>query len=173
MRREQPGQIGDQKLEDTGGADPFVLGTDLRVSGGESARPPILFLPADVDGDRPVLDTNGGNYRESDTTNPDRMHDFTLTVKQVSAPDMNSANIDVTYVAAHRPQLQVRPAPGRGNFKSPDIELIGPFGPFVSGVLKGMPNVIKVTVHNLGSLAATQVQVQVKWVPFTVSAGDW
>lgn len=40
-------------------------------------------------------------------------------------------------------------------------------------VVKGAPNAIRITVHNLGTLAATQVQIHVRWLPFTVSAGPW
>jgi hypothetical protein len=173
FRREQPGQIGDQLLDRVDGSPRFVLGTDLRVRGAESARPPILFLPEDVDADGPVLDVDGRDYRDSDVTNPERMHDFTLKLNHIEAPDANSAEVEVKYQAAHRPQLQIRSAPGRGDFKSPDIGLIGPFGTAVPGVLKGMPNTIKVTVHNLGTLPATKVQVHVRWLPFTVSGANW
>ena len=88
-------------------------------------------------------------------------------------PDADSAQVRVDYIAAHRPQLQIRPAPGRGNFKSPDIDLVGPFGVAVTGVVKGATDGIRITVHNLGTLAATQVQIHVKWLPFTLSAGSW
>ena len=175
LRRTQDGQVGDQNLNSLTPSSFLLLGTDLRVSGGESARPPILFLPVDVDGDGPVLDTSGEDYRDSDVTNPARMHDFVLRLQTLGVPDGDSAQVRVDYVAAHRPQLQIRPAPGRGNFKSPDIDLIGPFGAGVAitGVVKGAANAIRITVHNLGSLAATKVQVHVKWLPFTVSAGPW
>ena len=43
----------------------------------------------------------------------------------------------------------------------------------VAGVVKGVTNAIRITVHNLGTLAATQVQIHVKWLPFTLSAGTW
>lgn len=109
-RNEQPTQIGDQRLEGVvTGRTQMVVGTDLRVRGGEVARPPILLLGKDLDNDGPLLVDNGQNYRDSDVTNPERMHDFALTVQQIAAPDADSARVDVTYVAAHRPQLQVRP----------------------------------------------------------------
>jgi hypothetical protein len=173
LRRAQGDQIGDQGLNSLSASRFMVLGTDLRVSRGESARPPILFLPVDVDGDGPVLDAANEDYKDSDTTNPERMHDFGLVVQAIGAPDADSAQVRVDYIAAHRPQLQIRPAPGRGNFKSPDIDLIGPFGVAVTGVVKGVTNGIRITVHNLGTLAATQVQIHVKWLPFTLSAGSW
>lgn len=174
LRRQQAGQIGDQELNRLSSSNFLVLGTDLRVSRGESARPPILFLPVDVDGDGPVLDANGDDYKDSDVTNPARMHDFGLRLQTIGTPDADSAQIRVDYIAAHRPQLQIRPAPGRGNFKSPDIELENPF-PLgtISGVIKGATNNIRITVHNRGTLQATQVRVHVKWQPYTVSSGAW
>jgi M6 family metalloprotease-like protein len=174
-RREQPGQIGDQRLETSvvTGRTQILVGTDLRVRGGDVARPPIIRLGDDLDGDGPVLVNNGQDYQDSDTTNPERMHDFILTLDAIASPGPDSAKVDVKYLEAHRPQLQVRPAPGYGNFKSPDIELIGPFGANVRGAVKGMPNVIQITVHNLGSLPASQAQIHVRWLPFTVTPGTW
>ena len=173
LRRTQPSQVGDQQITSLGVGGNFVLGTDLRVSAGESKRPPILFLPNDIDGDGPVLDTAAENYEDSDTTNPIRMHDFRLTLQSLGIPDADCAQVQVEYVQAHRPQLQIRPAPGDGNFKSPDIELVGPFGMALAVAIKGMPNVIRVTVHNHGTLEATEVQAHVSWLPYTVSAGAW
>jgi hypothetical protein len=174
-RREQSGQIGDQQLENSvvGGRTQIVVGTDLRVSGGQVGRPPIIRLAEDLDNDGPLLVNNGQDYRDSDTTNPQRMHDFMLTLDAIASPNPNAAKVEVTYLEAHRPQLQVRPAPGYGNFRSPDIELLGPFGAAVPGAAKGMPNAIKITVHNLGSLPAAGVQIHVRWLPFTVTGGAW
>lgn len=173
LRRTQAGQIGDQQLNPLSASQPFVLGTDLRVPAGEPARPPILKLPADADGDGPVLDTAGEDYEESDVTNPAVMHDFSLRVQTTGIPDADSAVVQVDYIGAHRPQLQIRPAPGRGNFKSPDIDVVGAFGAALPWVVKGAPNAIRITVHNRGTLAATQVQIHVRWLPFTLSAGPW
>ncbi len=175
-RREQPGQIGDQRMETSviTGRTSVLVGTDLRARGGEVARPPIIRLGGDVDGDGPLLVNDGQDYRDSDVTNPQRMHDFVLRLTSIASPDSDSAEVDVDYLEAHRPQLLVHPAPGRGNFKSSDISLIGPFGVSVPGAIKGATNLIEITVHNVGSLAAADTQVHVKWVPFTLTgAGDW
>jgi hypothetical protein len=172
LRRSQAGQIGDQQLHGLS-AGQFVLGTDLRVPAGEPERPPILMLPADADGEGPVLDTAGQDYEESDVTNPALMHDFTLRLQTTGIPDPDSAVVEVDYRGAHRPQLQIRPAPGYGDFKSPDIDVVGPFGAALPWVVKGAPNGIRITVHNQGTLAATQVQIHVRWLPFTLSAGPW
>lgn len=80
-------------------------------------------------------------------------------------------NVQIDYVGAHRPELQITPAPGRGIFKSPDISLDGPGGPDVA--VKGKVNTIKVRVHNRGTKGADAVQVRVQWLPFTAAAGSW
>ena len=120
-----------------------------------------------------MLDTAGQDYEESDVTNPALMHDFTLRVQTTGIPDADCAVVEVDYRGAHRPQLQIRPAPGAGNFKSPDIDVVGTFGAVLPWVVKGAPNAIRITVHNRGTLAATQVQIHVRWLPFTLSAGPW
>jgi hypothetical protein len=137
----------------------------------EVARPLILLLPKDVDNDGPVLRMANEDYRESDVTNPDRLNDFILTCKNTLPSDNNAINVQIDYVGAFRPELQITPAPGRGNFKSPDISLDGPAGPDI--VVKGKVNTIKVRVHNRGTKAANAVQIRVQWLPFTIAAGPW
>jgi len=176
-RFSQPRQIGDQSLNPTVAPSMAVIcGTDLRNRGGDAARPPILRLPEDVDGDGPVLYFNGRDYRDSDVTNPERMHDFALRLDDIRSPDDNSAIVTVEYLEANRPQLMLHPAPGNGNFKSPDIELVNTLGPLgiKLPVIKGATNTIEVTVHNVGSLAATEDEIRVRWLPFTLTgAGEW
>jgi hypothetical protein len=169
-RRRQAGQVGDQTM-------PFsqaVVGTDVNVAAAdEVARPLILMLPVDVDGDGPVLRAGGTDYEESDVTNPDRLNDFRLTrqAPPLFGGDVDTVTLQIDYVGAHRAELQVRPAPGRGIFKSPDIDLDGPGGPNVA--VKGMTNKIKVRVRNAGSKGANDVNIRVQWLPFTTSAGPW
>jgi len=169
-RSKQDAQQGDQKLKQR-----VVLGTDVFLAAAEDmARPLILKLPKDLDNDGPTL-LPGQDYEESDVTNPDRMNDFRITRRNVfsfpGAPPPTSVTVDIEYVGAHRPELQITPAPGRGDYKSPDIDLDGPSGPNVA--VKGRRNTIKVRVHNRGSKAADKVQVRVQWLPFTTSAGPW
>lgn len=170
FRRAVATQIGDRELPASGA----VLGTDLvQAAADEMARPLIMLLPNDVDGDGPVLKSGGQDYEESDVTNPDRMNDFLLTRKFSFVLPVNktTAPLDIQYVGAHRAELQITPAPGRDNFKSPDIDLDGPAGPNV--VVKGRQNTIVVRVHNRGSKAASAVQIRVKWLPFTTAPGAW
>lgn len=173
-RREQPGQIGDQRLEQAvAGQSRMVVGTDLRVRGGDVARPPILLLGKDLDADGPLLVTNNTDYQDSDTTNRQRSHDFTVRIVDIGGANADTAAVEVIYVAAHRPQLNIHPAPGHGNFKSPDIDVVGPFGFAIPGVLKGATNTVRIRVHNDGSLPATKTQIRVQWLPFTVAPGPW
>lgn len=160
--------VGDRNLP----AVSAVLGTDVnQARADEVNRPLIMLLPNDADGEGPILRTLNDGYEESDVTNPDRMNDFRLTRQSLVAGDANAVQVHVEYVGAHRPELQISPAPGRGNFKSPDIDIDGPAGPNVA--VKGKTNVVKVRVHNRGTKAADAVQIQIQWLPFTTAAGPW
>jgi len=167
-RRDQAGQIGDQRLP----AD-AVLGTDVfQAQADDMARPLILLLPDDADGDGSVLVSATRDYEESDVTNPDRMNDFRLT--RLAAPlgaDANDVRVRVEYVGAHRAELQITPARGNGEWKSPDIDIDGPSGPNV--VVKGQKHRIRIRVRNAGTKAAASVTLRVGWLPFTTTPGSW
>jgi hypothetical protein len=168
FRRKQAGGVGDQRIP----VAQAIVGTDVnQAKADEAARPLILLLPKDVDNDGPVLRAANKDYRESDTTNPDRLNDFILTRKNALLLDRNAVNLQIDYLGAFRPELQITPAPGRGNFKSPDISLDGPAGPDIA--VKGKVTTIKVRVHNRGTKAASDVQIRVQWLPFTTAAGPW
>jgi hypothetical protein len=182
-RRTQAAQIGDQGLNSETPGSLLVLGTDVIGDGlaleprdiaaetTKGVRPRILRLPVDVDGDGPVLTAPNQDYAESDVTNPVRMHDFRLVFDQVDPADKNSVQVRVVYEGANRVDLRISPAPGHGNYKSPDIDLDGPAGPNV--VSKGVTQTIKVRVHNAGSVAADNVVLKLAWLPFTTKPGDW
>ena len=171
-RRQAAATVGDQflttTLEPTG---ELLLGTDVSGSTNDPGRPPILFLHKDVDGDGPVLGTSD-DYEESDVTDPARMWDFDVSFDNIDPAQRNRANVTVDYRGAHRPQLILHPAPGAGNFRSKDVRLVDPFGADTH-VVKGAPNTIRITVHNAGTLAATDVVTRVSWLPFTVAPGSW
>ena len=167
-RREQAGQVGDQRLP----AASALLGTDVtQAAADEMERPLIMLLPNDADGDGPVLRAANSDYEESDVTDPNRMHDFRITRRTVVPGDRNALQVDIEYLSAHRAELAITPAPGHGNFKSPDIDVDGPGGPNVA--VKGKTNTIKLRVHNRGTKDANQVQVRVGWLPFTSAPGPW
>ena len=167
-RRDQPGQIGDQMLP----AD-AVLGTDVfQAKADDMARPLILLLPNDVDGDGPVLEVATSDYEESDVTNPDRMNDFRLTrILPPLGATPDDVRVRVEYLGAHRAELQLRPARGNGEWKSPDIGVTGPSGTDV--VVKGQKHRIRMTVRNAGTKAADRVTLRVGWLPFTTTPGAW
>jgi hypothetical protein len=75
------------------------------------------------------------------------------------------------YVAAHRPQVQISPAPGRGSWKSPDVDVVGPAG--TNRIAKGLKHRIVARIRNAGSLGAKWVRVSFAWLPFTTSPGTW
>ena len=53
-----------------------------------------------------------------------------------------------------------------------DIDLVNPLGLFMTNsVIKGAVNKIRITVHNVGVVDATNVVTHVKWLPFTVAPG--
>ncbi|MGW1891315.1 hypothetical protein ACWCP6_13820 [Streptomyces sp. NPDC002004] len=175
-RRMQVGMVGDQKMDDLSSDifPSFVLGTDVDALTQYPARPPVLLLPEEPDAAAgPILDLVGDRFRDNDVTDPERMFDFQVRLSSLGGSS-NTAQVEVTYVGAHRPQLVLNPAPGRGNYRSPDIDLINPLGTFsTNSVVKGVPNRVRVTVHNVGVLDATNVVTHVKWIPFTTTAGDW
>ena len=171
-RRTQGGEMTDQQLNTTAGGAQVVLGTDVRADGAaKPARPVILRLGVDEDGNGPILKSNGEDYEETDVTNPQRQHDFRLVFDQIDPADANAAQVHVEYIAAHRPELQITPAPGRGDWKSADIDLQGPGGQ--NKIVKGRRHQIVVRVHNAGSLAAKNVRLGLAWLPFTTSPGEW
>jgi hypothetical protein len=179
-RRAQLGQHGDQELSDISPGSGFVVGTDVivlgntgMIAGGDDnvRRPRILLLPADADGDGPVLDVVAEDYEETDVTNQDAAHDFRLRFDGLDAADANAARVHVEYVAARRADLRIRPAPGQGNWKSPDIDLEGPKGP--NAVAKGLQHTIVIRVKNAGAEDARSVGLKVSWLPFTTSPGTW
>jgi hypothetical protein len=162
-RRTIAGQMTDQGLNANEGGSQLIVGTDVNPDGAaKPARPIIMRLGVDADGNGPVLKANGEDYEETDVTNPTRQHDFRLVLDQ-SDPDPNVARVNVQYLSAHRPELQVTPAPGRGNWKSPDIDLQGPGGD--NKVQKGRRHKIIVRVRNAGTLAAKNVRVGLAWAP--------
>ncbi len=167
-RREIAGLVGDQELTAREGGPQLIVGTDVKA---EQGRPVILRLAVDADGEGPVLRMAGEDYEETDVTNLARLHDFVLTLTRFDPAAPDSAEIAVQYVRAHRPELSIRRARGGGDWKSPDIDLVGPAGP--NRVAKGLKHTIVARVLNAGSKQADNVRVSFDWLPFTVSPGAW
>ena len=172
-RRSVAGQVGDQQLAASFGAGQLIAGLDVMSSGKpEASRPIIELVPNDPDGDGPVLIAAGRDFEDSDLTNPEGMHDFRLVFDQIDPVDPNAARVRIEYVRARRPELQITPAPGNGDWKSPDINIDGKLG--ANRIAKGLPHKVRIRVRNAGVRAATQVRVGVRLLPFTLaSGGSW
>lgn len=115
----QGAQIGDRNLP----TDNRVLGTDV-VSAPYTppiARPGILLLNNDIDGDGAVLG-NGQDYEETDTTDPVYPTDFRI---DINAIDNTKADVRIRYGVNSRPDPSIRPWPASPDrqWQSPDIEI--------------------------------------------------
>jgi M6 family metalloprotease-like protein len=157
-RKGQAAQIGDRSLP----TDDRVLGTDV-VSAPYTppiARPAVLLLNNDIDGDGAVL-ANGTDYEETDTTDPVFPTDFRV---DVSGIDGTKANVRVRYGVNSRPDPSIRPWPAGPDrqWQSPDIEIknarnqADPAWKNVPWV--GNANTIVATIKNNGALDAPQVR---------------
>jgi hypothetical protein len=167
-RRAQPTQMGEAAWLPPHDA---VVGTDVdEPKPEELVRPLVLLLPKDIDGDGFALKT-GDDYKESDVTDPMRTYDFTVTRVPSAVPSPNFAAIRIDYIGAAHAELEIKPAPGGTNFKSPDINLKSPAGD--NKVTKGMVNKIAVRVKNRGTVEAKNVLIRVSWLPYTTAAGPW
>jgi M6 family metalloprotease-like protein len=160
-RSGQATQIGDQNLD----LNNAVLVTDVDSSPGDAplSRPIILRVPNDIDGDGSVL-INGGDYRETDTTDPTSPTDFKLSVSGITTA---KADVKVEYGINSRPDPSIRPwpaGPGR-QWQSPDIEVrndrnvADPVNWF-NVPWSGHPNRVIARVKNNGDLAAPNVRVE-------------
>jgi M6 family metalloprotease-like protein len=157
-RNGQASQIGDQGLPTNNRA----LGTDV-VSAPyvpPIARPGILLLNNDIDGDGAVLG-NSQDYEETDTTDPVYPTDFKV---DVSGIDGTKADVRVRYGVNSKPDPSIRPWPAGPDrqWQSPDIEIQNARNladaawfnvPWV-----GNTNTIIARIKNNGSLDAPQVR---------------
>jgi len=115
-RKAQAGQIGDQNLPQSGS----VLGTDAVVGVFPIARPFLLLLNDDVDGDGSVLQA-GEDYQETDF-DPLFPSEFRIDVTDI-VDDV--ASVRVRYGVHGKPDPSIRPWPAGPDrpYQSPDIEV--------------------------------------------------
>jgi M6 family metalloprotease-like protein len=155
----QTAQLGDRSLP----TDSRVLGTDV-VSApyvAPIARPGILLLNNDVDGDGAVLG-NSQDYEETDTTDPVYPTDFKVDVSGVNS---SKADIRVRYGVNSKPDPSIRPWPAAADrqWQSPDIEIQNVRNLADSAWFNvpwvGNMNTIIARVKNNGALDAPQVRV--------------
>ncbi len=118
-RSKQAAQIADQGVPGNG----RILGSD-GVSAPwvpPIARPYILLLNNDADGDGSVLD-NGDDYKETDFSDPAYPTDFMV---EASGIDGSKGDITIKYGVNGKPDPSIRPWPASADrrYQSPDIEV--------------------------------------------------
>ena len=156
-RRLDSARIADRGLP----TDDRVLLTDVR-SGDFTppiARPDILLMHDDADGDGPVLG-NGQDFRQMDTSSPTFPVEFRA---DVSAIDGTRADVRIRYGINERPDPSIRPW-GAPPWQTPDIEVrnarnaTDPLWFNVPWV--GNPNDVIATIRNNSVVAAPGVRVE-------------
>jgi M6 family metalloprotease-like protein len=158
-RRGQTAQIGDRMLP----TDGRVVGTDVASPPylPPFARPTVLLLANDSDGDGPVLG-NGQNYRETDSTSAGFPADFRADVSGVSAAE---ANVRIRYGVIGKPDPSIRPWPASPDrpWQSPDIEVQNARNmgrpEWFNVPWEGNPNTVIAGVRNAGTVDAPNVLV--------------
>jgi len=152
-------QIGDRALP----TDGRVLGTDVASAPfvPPFARPQILLLPNDPDGDGPVLDAPL-NFRQTDFSTPGFPADFRA---DVTARTADSATLRVRYGVIGKPDPSIRPWPASPSrpWQSPDIEVRNARNQadpaWFNVPWEGNANTVVANVKNGGTLDAPGVDV--------------
>ena len=158
-RRGQAAQIGDRALP----TDDRVLGTDVISAPfvAPLARPSILLLNNDIDGDGAVLG-NGQDYEEVDTSDPVYPAEFRADVNGING---SKADLRIRYGVNGRPDPSIRPWPASPDrqWQSPDIEVRNAKNAadpaWFNVPWEGNTNTIVARVKNNGGINAPQVRV--------------
>lgn len=161
FRSPQTTQIGDRALNTSNA----ILVTDVDSTPGDApiSRPNILLVNNDIDGDGSVL-INGGDYEETDNSDPTYPTDFRLSVSGITAA---KADVKIEYGVNSKPDPSIRPWPAspERQWQSPDIEvqnarnLADPTNWF-NVPWAGNPNTVIAKVKNNGNLDAPGVRVE-------------
>jgi M6 family metalloprotease-like protein len=159
-RRGQAAQTGDRGLP----LDGRVLGTDIASPPYTPpfARPTVLLLPTDLDGDGPVLG-DGQDYRQTDNTTTGFPADFRAEVSSVTA---DKADVRVRYGVIGKPDPSIRPWPAGPDrpWQSPDIEVRNARNSgspeWFNVPWEGNPNTIIARIRNSGAIDAPAVRVE-------------
>ncbi|MBY0319217.1 MAG: hypothetical protein K2X72_10870 [Reyranella sp.] len=161
-------QVSDNLLTDR-----QVMITDVTSDDHRSAiaRPPILFVPNDVDGDGRLIGP-GENFVERD---PGTQLDLHVEVVSTAA---DNAVVRIRYDSNGRPEPGIRPWPGEPDFQSPDIEIRNDRATADPGQWFNMPwaghnNTVVAKITNNGDLLARGVAVDFAVTEFTTGDGDW
>lgn len=132
------------------------------------ARPPIVFVRNDIDGDGPILGT-GSDMEEKD---PGTQMDLVIEVVSTAA---DNAVIKVKYGSNGKPEPGIRPWSDGPDWQSPDIEVrndraTADPSKYFNVPCLGHDNTIVAKVRNAGDLLAKGVIVD--FFVFEYSSGD-
>jgi M6 family metalloprotease-like protein len=135
------------------------------------ARPPILLVHKDIDGDGPIIGS-GADFEEKD---PGTQMDLKVEVVSTAA---DNAVVKVSYGSNGKPEPGIRPWPGAPNWQSPDIEIrndkatADPDKYFNTPWL-GHDNKVVAKVRNAGDLLAKGVVVDFFVTEYSSGDGPW
>lgn len=159
------------QFSDTLPADRRVVITDVTSDSFAApvARPPIVFVHNDADGDGPILDTNL-DYDEIDPSSQKQ-----LTVRVVSTAADNAV-VNIKYDSGQRPDPGIRPWTGGPDWRSPDIEVrnaksIADPAKWANTPWLGNMNTVVAKVRNNGDLLAKGVVVDFFVIEYTTGDG--
>lgn len=135
------------------------------------ARPPILFVHRDIDGDGPIIGT-GADLEEKD---PGTQMDLKVEVVSTAA---DNAVVRVSYGSNGKPEPGIRPWTGGPNWQSPDIEVRNAKATADPAKYFNMPwpghdNTVVAKVRNSGDLLAKGVVVDFFVTEYTAGDGPW
>lgn len=167
-RSEQAGLVSDDLVTDR-----RVVITDVTSDTFTApvARPPIVFVQDDADGDGPLLGVNADLEQVDPGTQMD------LVVKVVSTA-VDNAVVNVKYGANGRPEPGIRPWTGGPNWQSPDIEVrndraTADPGKWFNVPWLGHDNNVVAKVKNSGDLLAKGVTVDFYVTEYSAGDGPW
>ena len=135
------------------------------------ARPRIMFVPNDIDGDGSVIGS-GSDFEDKD---PGTQMDLAVAVVSTS---VDQAAVRVTYGSQGKPEPGIRPWGGGPTWQSPDIEVRNDRATAEPAKWFNVPwlghdNTVVAKVRNSGDLIATGVVVDFFVTEFTTGDGPW
>lgn len=167
-RAEQGTQISDDLV-----VDRRVVITDVTSDSFVTpiARPPILFVHNDLDGDGPLIGT-GADFEERD---PGTQLDLHVDVVSSAA---DNAVVRIRYDSNGRPEPGIRPWAGEPDFQSPDIEIRNDRATADPAQYYNMPwaghaNTVVAKIRNNGDLIARGLVVDFFVTEFSAGDGPW
>lgn len=167
-RARQAGQVSDSLP-----TDKRILITDVTSDtyAAPIARPPILLVHKDIDGDGPIIG-NGADFEEKD---PGTQMDLKVEVVSTGG---DTAVVEISYGANGKPEPGIRPWTGGPNWQSPDIEIRNDKSAAEPDKYYNVPwlghdNDVIAKVRNAGDLPAKGVVVDFFVTEYSAGDGPW